>query len=74
MVSGVVARHGIPSRSLSDNGSNFTSEVAESFYQTLGIKKVYGAAYYPQTQGLVERFSGTLIGMLRMHVSEAQND
>ncbi|KAG3164232.1 hypothetical protein PC128_g20180 [Phytophthora cactorum] len=44
MVSGVVARHGIPSRLLSDNGSNFTSEVAESFYRTLGIKKVYGAA------------------------------
>ncbi|KAG3141557.1 hypothetical protein PC128_g24968 [Phytophthora cactorum] len=52
MVNGVVARHGIPSRLLSGNGSNFISE----------------------TQGLVEQFNGTLIGMLRMHVSEAQND
>ncbi|KAE9342198.1 hypothetical protein PR003_g9601 [Phytophthora rubi] len=74
MVNGVVAWHGVPSRLLSDNGSNFTSDVAKSFYQTLGIKKLYGAAYHPQTQGLVERFNGTLIGMLRMHVSETQDD
>ncbi|KAE9048416.1 hypothetical protein PR001_g3816 [Phytophthora rubi] len=74
MINGVAARHGVLSRLLSDNGSNFTSDVAKSFYQTLGIKKLYGAAYHPQTQGLVERFNGTLIGMLRMHVSEAQDD
>ncbi|GMF52601.1 unnamed protein product [Phytophthora fragariaefolia] len=74
MINGVVARHGVPSRLLSDNGTNFCSEVAKSFYQTLGIKKLFGAAYHPQTQGLVERFNGTLIGMLRMHVSEAQYD
>ncbi|KAE9029633.1 hypothetical protein PR001_g11481 [Phytophthora rubi] len=74
MVNGVVSRHGVPSRLLSDNGRNFTSDVAKSFYQTLGIKKLFGAAYHPQTQGLVERFNGTLIGMLRMHVDEAQTD
>ncbi|KAE9140019.1 hypothetical protein PF010_g355 [Phytophthora fragariae] len=74
MVNGVVSRHGVPSRLLSDNGRNFTSDVAKSFYQTLGIKKLFGAAYHPQTQGLVERFNGTLIGMLMMHVDEAQTD
>ncbi|KAG2876403.1 hypothetical protein PC114_g24215 [Phytophthora cactorum] len=74
IANGVVARHGIPSRLRSANGSNFISEVAKSFYQTLGIKKLYGAAYHPRTQGLVERFNGTLIGMLRMHVSETQSD
>ncbi|KAE9244112.1 hypothetical protein PF004_g5817 [Phytophthora fragariae] len=74
MVNGVVARHGVPSRLLSDNGRNFTSEVAKAFYQTLGIRKLFGAAYHPQTQGLVERFNGSLIGMQRMHVDEAQTD
>jgi hypothetical protein len=74
MVNGVVARHGVPTRLLSDNDRNFTSEVAKAFYQTLGIRKLFGAAYHPQTQGLVERFNGTLIGMLRMHVDEAQTD
>ncbi|KAE8899714.1 hypothetical protein PF003_g16089 [Phytophthora fragariae] len=74
MVDEVLSRHGLPERLLSDRGSNFISELAKSFYETLGIKKLYGAAYHPQTQGLVERFNGTLIGMLRMFVSETQSD
>ncbi|GMF55212.1 unnamed protein product [Phytophthora fragariaefolia] len=74
MVNGVVARHDVPSHLLSDNGQNFTSEIARSFYQTLGIKKLFGSAYHPQTKGLVERFNDTLMRMLKMHVSEAQTD
>ncbi|KAE9010320.1 hypothetical protein PR003_g26897 [Phytophthora rubi] len=74
MVDEVLYRHGVPERLLSDRGTNFISELAKSFYETLGIKKLFGAAYHPQTQGLVERFNGTLIGMLRMFVSEAQSD
>ncbi|KAE9244782.1 hypothetical protein PF004_g5539 [Phytophthora fragariae] len=54
--------------------ANYTSEVAKAFYQTLGIRKLFGAAYHPEMQGLVERFDGTLIEMLRMHVDEAQTD
>ncbi|POM74055.1 Retrovirus-related Pol Polyprotein [Phytophthora palmivora] len=74
MVNEVISRHGVPERLLSDQGSNFISELARSFYETLGIKKLFGAAYHPQTQGLVERFNGTLIGMLKMFVNEAQTD
>ncbi|OWZ08446.1 LOW QUALITY PROTEIN: polyprotein [Phytophthora megakarya] len=74
LVNGVVSRHRIPSRLLSDRGSNFISDLAKSFYETLGIKKLFGSAYHPQTQGLVERFNGTLIRMLKMYVSEAQED
>ncbi|KAG6612702.1 Retrovirus-related Pol Polyprotein [Phytophthora cinnamomi] len=74
MIDEVLSRHGVPERLLSDRGSNFISELAKSFYETLGIKKRFGGAYHPQTQGLVERFNGTLIGMLRMFVSEAQSD
>lgn len=74
MIDGVISRHGVPERLLSDRGSNFTSELARSLYETLGIKKLFGAAYHPQTQGLVERFNGTLIGMLKMYVGETQRD
>ncbi|OWZ12500.1 Integrase, catalytic core protein [Phytophthora megakarya] len=73
LVNGVVSRHGIPSRLLSDRGSNFISDLAKSFYETLGIKKLFGSAYHPQTQGLVG-FNGTLIRMSKMYVSEAQED
>ncbi|KAE9345171.1 hypothetical protein PF008_g8893 [Phytophthora fragariae] len=74
MVDEVLCRHVVPERLLSDRGTNFISELARSFYETLWIMKLVGAAYHPQTQGLVERFNGTLIGMLRMFVSEAQSD
>ncbi|KAG6943678.1 hypothetical protein JG688_00017487 [Phytophthora aleatoria] len=60
MIDEVISRHGVPEILLSDRGSNFISNLAKSFYETLGIKKLFGAAYHPQTQGLVERFNGTL--------------
>lgn len=72
MIEGVISRDGVPERLLSHRGTNFTSDLAKSLYQTLGIKKLYGAAYHPQTQGLVERFNGTLLWMLRMFVNETQ--
>ncbi|OWZ22337.1 hypothetical protein PHMEG_0002962 [Phytophthora megakarya] len=64
----------VPDRLLSDHGTNFTAELARSLYQTLGIRKLFGAAYHPLTQGLVERFNGTLLRMLRMFVHETQID
>ncbi|KAG3021194.1 hypothetical protein PC120_g8818 [Phytophthora cactorum] len=72
MIEGVICRHGVPERLLSERGSNFTSNLARSLYETLGIKKLCSSAYHLQTQGLVERFNGTQIGMLQMYVSETQ--
>ncbi|OWZ24281.1 Zinc finger protein [Phytophthora megakarya] len=40
----------------------------------LRVKKLFVSAYHPQTQGLVGRFNGTLIRMLKMYVSEAQEN
>ncbi|KAG3064507.1 hypothetical protein PI124_g23353 [Phytophthora idaei] len=74
MIEGVVCRHGVPEQLLSDRGSNFIPTLAKSLYETLEIKKLFSSAYHPQTQGLVERFNGTLTGMLRMFVSETQTD
>ncbi|KAG4052116.1 hypothetical protein PC123_g12690 [Phytophthora cactorum] len=52
----------------------FLGAMIEGLYKTLGINKLFSSAYHPQTQGLVERFNGTLMGMLRMYVSETQTD
>jgi hypothetical protein len=74
MIEGIICRHGVPEKLLSDRGTNFISHLAKSLYETLGIKKLFSSAYHPQTQGLVERFNGTLMGMLKMFVSETQTD
>ncbi|OWZ16730.1 Gag-pol fusion protein [Phytophthora megakarya] len=72
MIDRVICRHGVPEQLLRDRGTNFTSELARSLYQTLAIKKLFGAAYHPPTQGLIGRFS--LLGMLRLFVHETQTD
>ncbi|KAG3108169.1 hypothetical protein PI124_g12507 [Phytophthora idaei] len=71
MTDGVTSRHGVPERLLSDRGSNFTSGLARSLYEPLGIKKLFSTAYHPQTQGPVKRFNGTLLNMLRVYVHES---
>ena len=65
---------GIPDEILTDQGTNFMSTLLEEMYQLLHIKKIRTTPYHPQTDGLVERFSGTLKGMLRKFVSRSEKD
>ena len=74
LLEGIVTRYGVPLNLLSDQGSNFVSTLAEDFYKTLGIRKKTSTAYHPETQGLVERFNGTLIRIIKMFVSDHQKD
>ena len=60
---------GIPDELLSDQGSNFTSQLMEEVCKTLGIKKMKTTLYHPMANGLVERFNGTLKAMLRKYVA-----
>ena len=56
----IVCRHGTPGRLLSDQGPQFKSELVESLCQIFGIRKIFSSAYYPQGDGLAERFMRTL--------------
>ncbi|KAH9139437.1 hypothetical protein LEN26_005307 [Aphanomyces euteiches] len=49
LIDEVLCRFGVPNRLLSDRGSNFISELAESIYDTLGIHKLTSAPYHPQS-------------------------
>ena len=65
---------GVPDEILTDQGTNFMSSLLEEIYQLLHIKKIRTTPYHPQTDGLVERFNGTLKSMLRKFVSRSQRD
>lgn len=54
------SRTGIPEEILTDRGANFISELTRGFYDMLGIRSIKTSAYHPQTDGMVERFNGTL--------------
>ena len=64
LVEEVIARHGVPEQLLSDRGSNFLSEITCEVCKLLGIEKVNTSGYHPQTDGMVEKFNGTLTNML----------
>ena len=54
------ARVGIPKEILSDQGTNFMSQLLKELYNLLQIHQIRTSPYHPQTDGLVERFNRTL--------------
>ena len=56
------ARHGVPKKILTDQGTNFTASLLQELYK---IKPIRTTPYHPQTDGLVERFNQTLKQILR---------
>ncbi|KAL0155309.1 hypothetical protein M9458_049572, partial [Cirrhinus mrigala] len=59
------SRVGIPDEILTDQGTNFTSQLMRQFQQQLGIKSIRTSPYHPQTDGLVERHVQGPLDMLK---------
>ena len=59
------SRLGIPDEVLSDRGTQFVSDVMSQVWRMLGIQHIKTSPYHPQSNGLCERFNGTLKAMLR---------
>lgn len=73
-VAEIVCRHGTPERLLSDNGTNFTSELLAESCKLLQIDKIQTTAYHPQANGVVERSHQTLMSYLKCFVDEDQKN
>ena len=58
------SRVGIPKEILTDQGSNFVSQLLKEIYRLLHIHPIRMTPYHPQTDGLVERFNKTLKSLL----------
>ena len=61
----VFSRVGIPKEILTDQGTNFMSNLMSELFKLLGVKHLRTSPYHPQTDGMLERFHGTLKAMLR---------
>ena len=44
---GLFARVGVPNETLTDQGTNFTSELLKELYRMLGIKAITTSPYHP---------------------------
>ncbi|KAL4001114.1 caldesmon [Sarotherodon galilaeus] len=68
------SRVGIPKEILTDQGTSFMSHLVKSLYDQLGVKGIRTTPYHPETDGLVERFNGTLKQMLRKFIDDTGKD
>ena len=68
------ARVGIPEEILTDQGTNFTSQLLKEVYRLLQIRPIRTTPYHPQTDGLVKRFNHTLKSMLRKTANKDGKD
>ena len=66
--------HGLPTRTISDRGPQFTAAFTTEVYRLLGIKAAKTTAYHPQADGQTERVNQELEQYLRLFVSERQDD
>ena len=66
----IFCRMGCPEEILSDMGSQFVSELMGQVHRLLSIKAVTTSPYHPQSNGMIERFNGTLKCMLRKVVQD----
>jgi transposase InsO family protein len=64
----IFTQFGTPFEIVSDNGSQFLSEVMENLLARLVVKHRFTTMYKPNTNGLVERTNGTLCSMLEKKV------
>jgi transposase InsO family protein len=64
-IENIVKLHGVPSRIVSDRGTQFTSRFWKSLHKAMGTKLDFSSAYHPQTHGQTERVNQILEDMLR---------
>jgi hypothetical protein len=70
----IIPRHGAPKVLLSDQGTNFMSDLIKEVARQFRVKKINTSPYHPQTNGLTERFNKTLCQMLSFFVNDTQTD
>ena len=71
LLSGWVSRFGVPLTIISDQGSQFESDLWRELMHLLGTTRHRTTAYYPQANGLVERFHRSFKDGLRARLAGA---
>ena len=65
----IFCRTALPLQILTDRGAQFTSKLTQGLCDILSIDRIRTTAYHPHTNGVLERFHGTLESILgKAHV------
>lgn len=65
----IFCRYGAPREILTDRGTHFTGDPFAGLMKLLGIHHKMTTAYHPQTNGLTERFNGTICRMMAKYIA-----
>jgi len=68
----VVLKFGAPAQILTDQGSNFLSDLFKNMFKILRIRKIQTTAFHPESNGGLERSHRVLAEYLRHYVRENQ--
>ena len=74
IVEEIIARFGVPQYIHSDQGKQYESRLFNEMCKVLNITKTRTTAYHPKSDGMVERFNGTLEAMLSAYVQDNHRD
>ncbi|MBW0476536.1 hypothetical protein O181_016251 [Austropuccinia psidii MF-1] len=75
LIRNIFAKHGLPSRIVSDRGSSFVSYFWTNLFQQLNISRDLSTAYHPETDGQTERITqDTPVGRLSTKIQSVQQD
>nr|CAH68036.1 OSIGBa0139N19-OSIGBa0137L10.5 [Oryza sativa] len=64
-IKGITARFGVPNRIITDNGTQFTSELFGDYCKDMGIKLCFASPAHPRSNGQVERANAEILKGLK---------
>ena len=64
-VKGLVSRFGVPNRIITDNGSQFTSNLFKTYCTNLGTQICYASVAHPRSNGQAERANAEVLRGLK---------
>ncbi|XXG46965.1 hypothetical protein AAC387_Pa02g1687 [Persea americana] len=68
----IITRFGIPRTLISDNGTQFDSNLFKSFCQEYGIRNIYSTPAYPQSNGQAEISNKVLLDRIKKRLDRAK--
>ena len=72
VVKNIVCRFGLPKNIVSDNGTQFNSDLFTNFCEKYGVIKSLSSVAYPQANGQVEDVNKTLKASLKKRLDETK--
>ena len=64
-IKGLVSRFGVPNRIITDNGSQFTSNLFKTYCANLGTQICYASVAHPRSNGQAERANAEVLRGLK---------